>query len=41
MTRFSINSPRINQTLHELCQLGDSTEGMVRVAYSPEDVAGR
>ena len=41
MPRFSINDARINQTLHELGQVGDSPEGMDRVAYSPEDIAGR
>jgi N-carbamoyl-L-amino-acid hydrolase len=41
MSRYSINEPRLNQTLQELGQLGDSPEGMVRVAYSPEDIAGR
>ena len=41
MPRYSINDTRINQTLQELGQLGDSPEGMDRVAYSPEDVLGR
>ena len=41
MPRYSINEPRFNQTLQELGQLGDSPEGMIRVAYSPEDIAGR
>ena len=41
MPRYSINDSRINQTLQELGQLGDSPEGMDRVAYSPEDILGR
>jgi len=41
MPRYSINETRINQTIQELGQLGDSPEGMLRVAYSPEDIAGR
>ena len=41
MTRYSINESRINQTLQELGHLGESPEGMDRVAYSPEDIAGR
>ena len=41
MPRYSINESRINQTMQELGQLGDSPEGMLRVAYSPEDIAGR
>ena len=41
MPRYPINNSRINETLQELGQLGDSPEGMDRVAYSPEDVLGR
>ncbi len=41
MPRYSINDSRINQTLQELGQLGDSPDGMDRVAYSPEDILGR
>ena len=41
MPRYSINESRINQTLQELGHLGESPEGMDRVAYSPEDIAGR
>ncbi|MDA0265159.1 MAG: M20 family metallo-hydrolase [Chloroflexi bacterium] len=41
MPRFSINAPRINQTLDELGHLGESPDGMDRVAYSQEDIAGR
>ncbi|MCI0800925.1 MAG: M20 family metallo-hydrolase [Chloroflexi bacterium] len=31
----------MNQTLHDLGRLGESPDGMDRVAYSPEDIAGR
>ena len=41
MPRYWINETRINQTMQELGELGDSPEGMLRVAYSPEDIAGR
>ena len=41
MPRYSINNGRINHTLQELGRLGDSPEGMDRVAYSSEDIAGR
>ena len=41
MPRYSINESRINQTLQELGHLGESPGGMDRVAYSPEDIAGR
>ena len=41
MPRYSINAPRLNQTLDELGHLGESPDGMDRVAYSPEDIAGR
>ena len=41
MPRYSINRPRFNQTLDELGRLGESPDGMDRVAYSPEDIAGR
>ena len=41
MTRYSINEQRLNQTLGELGRLGETPDGMVRVAYSPEDIAGR
>jgi len=41
MPRYSINESRINQTLQDLGHLGESPEGMDRVAYSPEDIAGR
>ena len=41
MPRYSINPSRLNQTLEELGHLGESPDGMDRVAYSPEDIAGR
>ena len=41
MPLYSINGPRLNQTLEELGHLGESPDGMDRVAYSPEDVLGR
>lgn len=41
MPRYLINAPRMNQTLEELGHLGESPDGMDRVAYSPEDIAGR
>ncbi|MEE8465041.1 MAG: Zn-dependent hydrolase [Dehalococcoidia bacterium] len=41
MPRYSINAARLNQTLDELGHFGESPDGMDRVAYSPEDIAGR
>ena len=41
MPRYPINEPRLNQTLEELGHLGESPDGMDRVAYSPEDILGR
>lgn len=41
MPRYSINAARLNQTLDELGHLGESPDGMDRVAYSPEDIADR
>ena len=41
MPLYSINGPRLNQTLEELGHLGESPDGMDRVAYSREDVLGR
>ena len=41
MPLYSINGPRLNQTLEELGHLGESPDGMDRVAYSPEDILGR
>ncbi|MCH7841594.1 MAG: M20 family metallo-hydrolase [Chloroflexi bacterium] len=41
MPRYAINAPRLNQTLEDLGRLGESPNGMDRVAYSPADIAGR
>tara|TARA_B100000029_G_scaffold145806_1_gene141144 strand:+ start:1448 stop:2689 length:1242 start_codon:yes stop_codon:yes gene_type:complete len=41
MPRLPINASRLNQTLEELGHLGESPNGMDRVAYSPEDILGR
>ena len=41
MPRYAINAPRLNQTLEDLARLGESPNGMDRVAYSPADIAGR
>ena len=37
----TINATRLNRSLHELGLIGDTAQGMQRLAYSPEDVAGR
>ena len=39
--KLSINSARLNQTLQELGRIGETPEGMQRIAFSPADVAGR
>ena len=41
MTQPAIDGARLNRTLQELCRFGDSPLGMQRIAFSPEDVAGR
>ena len=41
MTLPNINSTRLNRSLEELGRIGETPEGMQRLAYSPEDVAGR
>lgn len=41
MPRYPINEPRLSQTLKELGDIGASPDGMDRVAYSTEDIAGR
>ena len=41
MPLYSINGPRLNQTLEELGHIGESPDGMNRVAYSQEDILGR
>ena len=38
---ISINAARLNDTLTSLGQIGNTEEGMQRVAFSPFDVAGR
>ena len=37
----TINATRLNRSLQELGRIGETPEGMQRLAYSPEDVAGR
>ena len=37
----TINDTRLNRSLEELGLIGETSEGMQRLAYSPEDVAGR
>ena len=41
MPELKINSPRLNLTLEELGRIGETPEGMQRIAFSPADVAGR
>ena len=41
MTQPTIDGPRLNRTLQELGRFGDSPLGMQRIAFSPDDVAGR
>ena len=41
MPLYVINDQRLNQSLEELGRLGESSTGMDRVAYSPEDILGR
>ena len=41
MPRPTINATRLNRSLEELGCIGESPQGMQRLAYSPEDVAGR
>ena len=41
MPLYVINDQRLNQSLEELGHLGESSTGMDRVAYSPEDILGR
>ena len=41
MPEAAINSRRLNQTLEELGRIGDSPDGMQRLAFTPADVAGR
>jgi N-carbamoyl-L-amino-acid hydrolase len=41
MVTHTTNSTRLNSTLESLGRIGESPSGMQRVAFSPEDVAGR
>ena len=41
MTQPTIDGARLNRTLQELGRFGDSPQGMQRIAFSPDDVAGR
>ena len=41
MTQPTIDVSRLNQTLQELGQIGESPLGMQRIAFSPEDIVGR
>ena len=41
MSDLTINSSRLNRALEDLGRIGDTPEGMQRIAFSPEDVAGR
>ncbi len=41
MTQPTIDISRLNQTLQELGEIGESPLGMQRIAFSPEDIAGR
>ena len=41
MTQQAINGERLNRSLEELGRIGDTPQGMQRVAFSPLDVAGR
>lgn len=41
MVAQSINGARLNTNLEELGRIGDTPQGMQRVAFSPLDVAGR
>ena len=41
MPDLKINASRLNRTLEELGRIGETPEGMQRIAFSPADVAGR
>lgn len=41
MPAITINSSRLSRTLEELGRIGDTPEGMQRIAFSPADVSGR
>ena len=40
-TPIAINAARLNRTLEELGRIGETPQGMQRLAFSPADVAGR
>ena len=37
----TINAARLNRSLAELGRIGETPQGMMRLAYSPADVQGR
>lgn len=41
MVEFRIKPQRLNDSLGELGQIGETAQGMMRLAFSPEDLAGR
>ena len=41
MTQPTIDGDRLNRALQELGKIGESPLGMQRIAFSPEDIAGR
>ncbi len=41
MLDATINSVRLNHSLEELGRIGDTPEGMQRLAFTPADVDGR
>ena len=41
MPELMINASRLNRSLEELGRIGETPEGMQRIAFSPADVAGR
>ena len=41
MPAITINSSRLGRTLEELGRIGETADGMQRIAFSPADVAGR
>ncbi len=41
MPNLKINGSRLNRSLAELGRIGESPEGMQRIAFSPADIKGR
>ncbi len=41
MPNLRINSSRLNQSLEDLGRIGETPEGMQRIAFSPADIEGR